>query len=54
MGEEKREEKMTYRDIELEWMKEILRDKEEQIHKLEQENKKLRKQIQLLVKEESN
>lgn len=47
----KEKEKMTYRDIEIEWMKEILREKEEQIHKLERENKKLKKQIQLLVEE---
>ena len=33
---------MNYKEIEMEWMKEILRDKEEYIKQLERENKKLK------------
>ena len=33
---------MNYTEIEMEWMKEILRDKEEYIKQLERENKKLK------------
>lgn len=38
--------RMNYSEIEIEWMKEILRDKEEEIKKLEQENKKLKEELQ--------
>ena len=37
---------MNYKEIEMEWMKEILRDKEEEIKKLEQENRKLKLHIE--------
>ena len=44
---------MNYTEIEIEWMKEILRDKEEYIKKLEEENKKLKKNIERYEKEET-
>ena len=37
---------MNYKEIEMEWMKEILRDKEEYIKKLEEENRKLKLHIE--------
>jgi len=37
--------RMNYKEIEMEWMKEILRDKEEYIKKLEEENKKLKEEL---------
>ena len=37
---------MNYKEIEMEWMKEILRDKEEYIKKLEEENIKLKLHIE--------
>lgn len=39
---------ITYRDIEIEWMKEILREKEEHIKKIEKENKELKGKIRFL------
>ena len=41
---------MNYKEIEMEWMKEILRDKEEYIKKLEQENKKLKADTEHTIK----
>lgn len=37
--------RMNYKEIEMEWMKEILRDKEEEIKKLKAENRKLENKI---------
>jgi len=37
---------MNYKEIEIDWMKEILRDKEKEIKKLEQENRKLKLHIE--------
>jgi len=39
-------DEMYYTEIEMEWMKEILRDKEEYIKKLEEENIKLKLHIE--------
>lgn len=43
---------MNYTEIEIEWMKEILRDKEKEINRLEEENKKLNENIAWYEKEE--
>ena len=39
---------LTYKDIEIEWMKEILREKEEHIKKIELENRRLKKELEKL------
>lgn len=39
---------MNYKEIEMEWMKEILRDKEEYIKELEKEIKKLKAELDKL------
>lgn len=36
---------MTWKDIEIEWMKELLKEKENYIKKLEKENKKLKSDL---------
>ena len=41
----KKEKDLTYRDIEIEWMKEILRDKELKIRELEKRIRALRKKL---------
>ena len=42
---------MNYTEIEIEWMKEILREKEEEIKKLEEENRELKRENDLHEKE---
>lgn len=39
---------MNYSEIEIEWMKEILRDKEKEINRLNNKIKKLEKEIKTL------
>lgn len=42
---------MNYKEIEIDWMKELLKEKEEYIQKLEKENKELRKENESLKAE---
>lgn len=42
---------MYYTEIEVEWMKELLKEKEEYIQKLEKENRELRKENESLKSE---
>lgn len=37
---------MDYKEIEIEWMKDILKDKEEYIKKLENENRNLKEELE--------
>ena len=42
---------LTYTQIEIEWMKEILREKEKKIRELQEEIRKLKAQIKVLINE---